>query len=557
RRPRFGTGGRRFGHTSLAHHPEDHMTLATLPLTKRPAVPAPAPAAAASDAPPTTSDTTAAASSPAASAPDAPATAQGTARRWSLPGGLTRAQTYTAAAIVAAALALAGIGLYLSFEHVAAFAHERLDFATLGKARLFTVGVDVGILVLIALDLLMAWLRRPIGWVRFPVWLLTGATIVLNAASAAPEDGVWTAVDYVAAFAHGIVPVLFIAVVEIGKTAIDRVVRPEVPAGAGVPLYRWFLAPGPTFALWRRMKLWAVATYAEAVELDKEQRVYRVMLEREYGSVRAAPSDARLPLTMARYGLTVAEALALPREAAERTQALQEAEEAAQAAAEQRKADRAAEARVAAIRRAGTIQAAETEVAASTSRTEVLAAAEVAAAERAATAETEAVQSAAAAAAEADRAEAEQRTAEARRRASEAEQAATEAKARASEAAAREAEEEARRAAAEARAEEDRHRAALAARDAAEAVQAEAEARRRAAEAERRAVEAEDELNLTPRDRKVRKVARLILTEGGGHAEHLPLESVMAACSVSQTTASEYRAAAASLLAEGYAPEVR
>jgi hypothetical protein len=528
------------------------MTLTTLPLGTQRTGPDPVAGRTASDAPATTSDTAAAPSGTAAPAPETTGTAPGTARRWSLPGGLTRAQTATAAAIVAAALALAGIGLYLSFEHVAVFAHDRLGFTTLGKARLFTVGVDVGILVLIALDLLMAWLRRPIGWVRFPVWLLTGATIVLNAASAAPAAGAWTAVDYVASFAHGIVPVLFIAVVEIGKTAIDRVVRPTAPTSSGVPLSRWLLSPGPTFAMWRRMKLWALSSYAEAVERDRELRVYRVMLEREHGSVREAPADERLPLTMARYGLTVAEALALPREAQERAQALRDSEEAARAAAEQRKADRETEARIAAIRRAGAVQAAQTEVAASTSRTEVLAAAEVAAAERAATAETEAVESAAAARANADRAAAERRAAEDRRRAAEADQAAAEARASEAEAERITAEEEARTAAAEARTEEARHRAAQAQRDAAEADQATAEARRRAAEAERRAVEVEDELNLSPRDRKVRKVARMILADAGGHADQLPLEAVMSACSVSQTTASEYRTAAADLIAGGY-----
>ncbi|WPR52693.1 DUF2637 domain-containing protein [Streptomyces sp. S399] len=332
----------------------------------------------AAQSPRAASDAAAAASDARSAASDAPRSA----RRWALPAGLTRAQTVTAAAIVGAALALAGIGLYLSFEHVAVFAHERLGFATLGKARLFTVGVDVGILVLIALDLLMAWLRRPIGWVRFPVWLLTGATLVLNAASAAPTAGAWTTVDYVAAFAHGIVPVLFIAVVEIGKTAIDRVVRQAAPA-EGVPLHRWFLSPVPTFTLWRRMKLWAVGSYAAAVERDKELRVYRVMLERQHGSVRKAPSDARLPLTMARYGLSVDEALALPQEAEAREQARLEAEEDTRAAEEKRRAERTAQAEIARLRAAGDVQSARAQVSAATSRAEVEAAAAVAAAERA------------------------------------------------------------------------------------------------------------------------------------------------------------------------------
>ncbi|WP_326698746.1 DUF2637 domain-containing protein [Streptomyces sp. NBC_01754] len=513
-------------------------TLATLPLGTRPPRAASETACPASDAPSAASDTPAAVPRPA--------------RRWALPGGLTRAQTITAAAIVGAALALAGIGLYLSFEHVAVFAHERLGFATLGKARLFTVGVDVGILVLIALDLLMAWLRRPIGWVRFPVWLLTGATIVLNAASAAPSTGAWTAVDYVAAFAHGIVPVLFIAVVEIGKTAIDRVVRQAAPAD-GVPLHRWLLSPLPTFTLWRRMKLWAVSSYAAAVERDKELRVYRVMLERQHGSVRNAPSDARLPLTMARYGLSVDEALALPQEAEAREQARLEAEEDARDAEEQRRAERAARAEIVRVRAAGDVRAAKAEVSAATSRAEVQAAAVVAAAERAVTAETKAEESAAAARADAEKADAERAAAEDRKLAAEADKAASEARATAAEAAAtataedcRAARADAEKAAAERAAAEDRKLAA-------EADKAASEARATAAEAERRAVEAEDELALSTRDRKIRRVARMILT-GGGHAEHLPLESVMAACSVSQTTASEYRTAAAQILTEGYTP---
>ncbi|MFF5695035.1 DUF2637 domain-containing protein [Streptomyces albidoflavus] len=519
------------------------MTLATLPLGARPPRPA-------SDTPPAASDAAPGASETAPAASDTPRSA----RRWSLPGGLTRAQTITAAAIVGAALTLAGIGLYLSFEHVAVFAHEQLGFATLGKARLFTVGVDVGILVLIALDLLMAWLRRPIGWVRFPVWLLTGATIVLNAASAAPTAGAWTTLDYVAAFAHGIVPVLFIAVVEIGKTAIDRVVREVTPA-QGVPLHRWFLSPAPTFALWRRMKLWAVDSYAAAVELDKELRVYRVMLERQHGSVRKAPSDARLPLKMARYGLSVDEALALPQEAEAREQARLEAEEDARAAEEERRSARASRAEIARLRAEGDVQAARADVDAATSRAEVLAAAAVAAAERAATAETEAEQSATAARADAERAAAEKAAAEARRAADEADKRAAEARRDAAEAAAQEAEAERRKAAATALTEDDRKRAAEARRDAAEADKLAAEARRDAAEAERRAIEAEDALNLSPRDRKVRRVARMILTEGGGNPEGLPLESVMTACSVAQGTASEYRTAATALLAEGYTPE--
>ncbi|MDV9190940.1 DUF2637 domain-containing protein, partial [Streptomyces sp. SR27] len=345
--------------------------------------------------------------------PVAPAAVPAASTRTRFVGSLTRAQQITAGVIVVAALILSGIGLYLSFEHVAAFAHDELSFQTLGKARLFTVGVDVGILVLIALDLLMAWLRRPIGWVRYPVWLLTAATVVLNAASAAPEAGAWTFTDRVAVFAHAVVPLLFITVVEVGKTAIDRVVRPKATEERpGVPLSRWFLDPGRTFAMWRRMKLWGITSYVEAVAREQALRVYRVMLDREYGSYRKAPKDALLPITMARYGLTVDEALALPQEAEERSQQRVAAKEAARVDQIAQEAEREAQAEIARLRAAGAVQAARHEVDASTEQAAVTARAELVAAERAAEAEADALTTATAAEAEARKAAAARTAAE-------------------------------------------------------------------------------------------------------------------------------------------------
>ncbi|WP_329326696.1 DUF2637 domain-containing protein [Streptomyces sp. NBC_01689] len=486
--------------------------------------------------------------------PVAPAAVPGTVKGPGL-GALTRAQQITAGVIVFAALVLAGIGLYLSFEHVAAFAHDRLRFQSLGKARLFTVGVDVGILVLIALDLLMAWLRRPVAWVRYPVWLLTGATVVLNAASAAPATGAWQPVDYVAAFAHGIVPLLFIVVVELGKTSVDRIVRPTSDeVAARVPLHRWFLAPAPTFALWRRMRLWAVPTYTEAVQRDQEMRVYRVLLERRYGRgwKRKAPADLLLPLTMAPYGLTIDEALALPRQAEEREALLREAKEEAQADADARAADRAAEAQIGALRRNGAVQAVQHEVTASTEQAALTARAGLVAAERAAEGEVQALETAAAAEAEARRAAAVKQAAEDRERAAGTEARAAGIEEAAAEARQRAAEADALAKAAQARAERDEQEAAAARQLAAEADALAAETRLRIAGIERRAAEAEDEARLSPKDRAVRRLARLALIEHDGNVEAIHLETIAEEFTVSTTTASNYRRWAIELLAEGY-----
>ncbi|MGW3460342.1 DUF2637 domain-containing protein, partial [Streptomyces olivaceoviridis] len=91
-------------------------------------------------------------------------------------------------------------------------------------------------------------------------------------------------------------------------------------------------------------------------------------------------------------------------------------------------------------------------------------------------------------------------------------------------------------------------------KEAAEAERAVAETRRAAAEIERRAVEAEDVAKLKPRERAVRRVARMILT-AGGDVDRLTLADIQHELAVtSPGTASEYRQEAAELLAGGYRP---
>ncbi|MEU2147867.1 MULTISPECIES: DUF2637 domain-containing protein [Streptomyces albovinaceus subgroup] len=562
---------------------------------------------------------------------------------------LTGTQKWTAGAIVAFALALAGIGLYLSFEHVAQFAHEELRFDSLGKGQLFAVGVDVGIMVMIAVDLLMAWLKRPISWIRYPVWLLTAATVVLNAASGAPRDRAWQFLDYVAAGAHGVVPVLFIMVVELGRTSIDRVVRPDQAERDSIPWLRWVLAPIATSRIFRRMRLWGVTSYPEMTRRDQDLIAYEQWLKRKYdGDIAQASEDELLPMKMAPYGYTVAQALAMPDQ---QDQAAQEREEEAKRRrldAETRSEVAKAESEAERLRAKGKVELVQAEVDGQTGQARAHARAQVSAAEKAAELEQKALENAVVAEARAREAEAERQEAEERRAAAAADlekaglerkaaeqrkaaaeadaiaaaeagaieterialarkataaadldaaelerraaqkrkeaaeagriaaaeaqavetQAIAEARRAAAEADRRAAETEAaaveiRRAAAETarlEAEDEREaeailaEAARAEADAAEAVRAAAETRRAAAEIERAAVEAEDIARLKPRERGLRKVARMILAVGGD-AERLPLADIQHELLLnSPGTASEYRAEAAQLLADGYRP---
>lgn len=443
---------------------------------------------------------------------------------------------------------LAGIGFTGSYNTLKDLAF-RHGFGQFSYA--FPIGVDAGIVVLYALDLFLIRRHTPWPMLRTLAHLLTAATIVFNAAAA---DGPVSA-DPIGTAMHAVIPLMFIAAVEAARRLVVRASDAEAGRDSqGVPAVRWALAPAATAALWRRMKLWNTRSYQETVELEQERTVYAAMLQRKYGRgwKRRAQADEMLPLTMARYGLTVDEALALPRQAKEAEQLRAEENARLELEAQQRAEARAAQARIHTIRTQGDIRAAEHQTEASVDAARAGAEATRTEAEAAAQAQARIAQQTAAALESADVAEARKRAAEAERAASEAlaaaaetERAAAEIERAASEARRRVAEAEARTAAAEA----DRAQAAAAT---AEAEKRAAEARAAAAEMELRATEAEDAARLTPRERTVRKVARIVLTRHAGQADALPLEAIAETFAVSTTTASEYRKEAGALIAGGY-----
>lgn len=505
--------------------------------------------------PPTAVPGTAAATSvPSRSVPDAVSVVPDTAPAVpdaapAVPGAASErsGRALSAVAIVGGAI-LAGIGFTGSYNALRDLAFKH-GLGTFSYA--FPVGIDAGIVVLYVLDLYLIRRRSPWPLLRSLAHLLTVATIVFNAASA---DGPASA-DPIGTAMHAVIPVMFVASVEAARRLVVRVSDFEDGRDSqGIPLTRWALSPAPTYALWRRMKLWDKQSYQEVVALEQERTVYKAMLQRRYGRrwKRRAPKDEMLPLTMARYGLTVDEALALPRQALEAEQLRKEQNEALELEAQQRAEERAAAARIHSINTQGDVEAAThataarvdaAKSAANATRTEAELAAETQS--RIAQETAQAVESAEAAEARRRAAEAERAAAEARAVAAETNQAAAGMEEAASEARARAAENARREAVARAELE-------TAERTAAEARQRAAEARERAAGIELRATEAEDAARLTPRERTVRKVARMALVEHDGRLTQLPLEAITEAFGVSSTTASEYRKEAGALIADGY-----
>ncbi|BBG20670.1 hypothetical protein RVR_P146 (plasmid) [Actinacidiphila reveromycinica] len=212
---------------------------------------------------------------------------------------MTRAHRVLAGVVVAGAVIIAGIGFAGSYAAVRSLA---LDKGFGWFANVFPIGVDAGIVVLLALDLLLTWLRIPFPLLRQTAWLLTAATIAFNGAAAWP--------DKLGVGMHAIIPVLFVVSVEAARHALGRIA--DITADKhmeGVRVTRWLLAPAPTFRLWRRMKLWELRSYEEVIRREQDRLVYRARLRARYGAAwrRRAPVEAIMPLRLAKYGVPLAE----------------------------------------------------------------------------------------------------------------------------------------------------------------------------------------------------------------------------------------------------------
>ncbi|WP_309097541.1 DUF2637 domain-containing protein [Streptomyces sp.] len=518
-----------------------------------------------------------------------------------------------AAVIALGMLVVAGVGFASSYDTLRQAAEAKGFSHSL--SYWVPIGIDGAILAFLALDLYLTHRRIPKPLLRFAAHAMTLATVVLNSTSGG-KSGVSLAEDPVRALWHGLMPILFVVGVEALRHLVLHAAQIEDgTATERIPLHRWALAPSSTMRLYRRMRLANVRSYGEMVKREQDLEGYRVWLKQELGGDLSKATDVQLlPMTMAPKGFTVEQALALPAqweaEAAERARA----EEERQALAEAEAAERAAELEIKKLETAGRVEAARHRVTAETGTAAAEADATTerarAEAERArveaervrrvaeltADIEAEAWQKAetasalrkakedelAAAKAAAD-AEAERRRQRAERRAADLEEEAleteraAEARRNAAEATRRAKEDELAAAKAEADAKAERARAAEAemeeerqkavkAQAILDAQQAEADAevqRARAAEARRQiavleaeAATADDYADLTPRQRKARKVARMILAAGGNaaHVDVVALTDIEAAVGVGRTVASDIRKEAQELLAGGYDP---
>ncbi|MGC5263224.1 DUF2637 domain-containing protein [Streptomyces cyaneofuscatus] len=184
---------------------------------------------------------------------------------------LTRPEMGLAGLGALAAAGVGALGLISSFDAVS----EAAAGWGFSEAWMVPVGMDVAIPVFSVANLLLIRMDMPLAWVRFVPWILTLVTCGLNVSAG---HGLWAKV------AHGTMPLLWVVFSEIGA----HIYASRIGAVTGrrmdkIRASRWLLAFPSTFALWRRMTLWEVTSYADALTRERERLLARAELRERHG----------------------------------------------------------------------------------------------------------------------------------------------------------------------------------------------------------------------------------------------------------------------------------
>ena len=193
---------------------------------------------------------------------------------------LTDGEMTAARAVAVLAAALGLLGFVNSFHAVA-----RAAQASFGElAPTVPLGIDLAIAVFSAMDIVLARLDMRPRWVRLVPWSLTAVTIYLNAAGQPAWFG---------RVAHAVFPALWVVAVSLAAHVIR--VRAQLTAGTAIDrirVARWLLAPLRTVLLWRRMVLWEIRSYPDALTRERARLLALTRLQDTYGVIGVAVARA-------------------------------------------------------------------------------------------------------------------------------------------------------------------------------------------------------------------------------------------------------------------------
>jgi hypothetical protein len=192
------------------------------------------------------------------------------------------------APLTAALAVLGGIGSFTTVRDLAVPWFGR-------SAWIVPAGIDIGILALLAWDLLTEYLGLPWPLLRWIAWAFIAGTVYLNIAAAHGNP--------VGSVMHAAMPALFVTFTEGVRHLIRQLAG--LANGTrieGIPLPRWLLAPRSSFSLRRHMVLWHVTSYQEGLRLECGRLLAISLLQETYGRWLwrwKAPLHERLALRLA------------------------------------------------------------------------------------------------------------------------------------------------------------------------------------------------------------------------------------------------------------------
>ncbi|MBK3390388.1 DUF2637 domain-containing protein [Streptomyces sp. DEF1AK] len=169
---------------------------------------------------------------------------------------------------------------------------------------LLPVGIDVAIPAFTGANLILIRMGMELRWIRWVPRALTAVTVYLNWQASTTPGG---------RIGHAALTLLWVIFSEIAS----HVYGTRIGAVTGkkrmetVRRSRWILAPIPTARLRRRMILWEITSYEEALTRLQEQTYLRAQLKEEYGWQwrRKAPLEQRMALKLGSAPAALADTL--------------------------------------------------------------------------------------------------------------------------------------------------------------------------------------------------------------------------------------------------------
>lgn len=184
---------------------------------------------------------------------------------------LTDGQRFGLGLAVSGMLAVGAYGLVISYWTVRELAVK----LHMPLPHIFPVGIEGGMIAVLAIDIVLTWIGRPIAWLRQVARALSITAISINAYAGA-EYGI------AAVVMHALAPAILIVGVEALRhhlLAVLQVPEEREP----IPRGRWALAPLSTIAMWRRMILWQQPKYSDALDVHLDRHEAIAELRRAFG----------------------------------------------------------------------------------------------------------------------------------------------------------------------------------------------------------------------------------------------------------------------------------